>query len=554
MTDNQTRRPNVVIILTDDLGYSDIGCYGSEIETPHLDALAAAGVRMSQFYNTARCSPSRASLLTGLHPHQTGIGVLTRNDGPGGYPGTLSQECATLAEILGSQGYATAMSGKWHLTGQIREPDETWPTRRGFDHHYGIVAGAASYYDPATLTEDEQPAEAGDDYYLTTELGERAAGYVHDHHAAEPEQPLFLYLALTAPHWPLHAPEDVVERYHERYRAGWDRLREERHARQQESGLINADWPLSERDAEVPAWADTADQDWQARRMAVYAAQVELADAAIGRVVSALRDTGRLDDTMIIFLSDNGGCAEEMPPGYADELPARPIHTPLNSPAGVRVRTGNAPEIVPGGADTYTSYGKPWANLSNTPFREYKHWVHEGGIATPLIAHWPAGLSGGVTVHDPYQLPDVLATVLEATGAEYPERRDDHPVPPAEGTSMLPSWRGGAVDDHELFWEHEGNSAARRGRWKLVRKHDRPWELYDLDADRTELTDVAADHPDLVQELITAYQAWADRCGVLPRDQVLATHDDPGPSGRTHLVVNSYRSARVAASVDGDAR
>lgn len=540
-------RPDIVIILADDLGYSDVGCYGSEIDTPHLDALAAGGVRMSQFYNTARCSPSRASLLTGLHPHQTGIGVLTRDDGPGGYPGTLSTDCATMAEVLGEAGYATAMAGKWHLTGQIRERDETWPTARGFDHHYGIIAGAASYYDPATLTEDGQPAEAGEDYYLTDELGERAARYLSDHAAERPDQPIFLYLALTAPHWPLHAPEHVIERYVERYRAGWDRLRAERHRRQQESGLLDPAWGLTERDDDVPAWNDTADTDWQARRMAVYAAQVELMDAAIGRVVEAQRATGRLDNTVIIFLSDNGGCAEEMPPGLVDELVSKPPHLPSVTRTGERVRCGNSPEIVPGGPDTYSSYGTPWANLSNTPFREYKHWVHEGGIATPLIAHWPAGIPAGGTVHEPHQLPDVMATILEITGARYPDRRGPHPVPSLEGTSMLPAWHGtGADDDHELFWEHEGNSAVRRGRWKLVRKHGRPWELYDLAADRSELSDRASEHPALVEQLAASYQKWADRCGVLPREQVLATFTAAPPPG-LQLVDQSHRSARPAA-------
>ncbi len=544
MTSSTTEeRPDIVIILADDLGYSDIGSYGSEIDTPHLDALAAGGVRMSQFYNTARCSPSRASLLTGLHPHQTGIGVLTRDDGPGGYRGTLSTDCATMAEVVGAAGYATAMAGKWHLTGQMKAPDDSWPTRRGFDRHYGIIAGGSSYYQPVTLTEDEQPVEVDDDYYLTTALGDRAAGFISDHAARRAEQPLFLYLAVTAPHWPLHAPEDVVERYLDRYRAGWDRLREERRARQVASGLIDDGWPLTDRDRDVPAWDDTADQDWQARRMAVYAAQVELLDDAVGRVVEAQRAAGRLDNTMIIFLSDNGGCAEEMVPGYIDELPRPPLHSPAVTRSGERVRCGNGPEIIPGGPDTYTSYGKPWANLSNTPFREYKHWVHEGGIATPLIAHWPSGLPSGVTVHTPHQLPDLMATVLEITGAAYPTERGPYPVPPAEGTSMLPAWRSEAAeDDHDLYWEHEGNSAIRRGRWKLVRKHAQPWELYDLAADRSELLDRAADHPALVEELAVNYQKWADRCGVQPRDQVLATHGER-PAG-PYLIVDGFRSAR----------
>jgi arylsulfatase A-like enzyme len=533
-----TVRPNIILIMADDMGYSDIGCYGSEIRTPNLDALGTNGVRMSQFYNTARCSPARASLLTGLHPHQTGIGILTDNDGPVGYPGTINDRCVTIAEVLGDHGYRTAMRGKWHLTGQVHQPDGTWPTRRGFESFYGILTGASNYYDPTTLTRDETPEKADGDYYFTTVLGEEAAAFVTDQAAAD--DPFFLYLPFTAPHWPLHAPAEVIDSYRGVFDDGWDDLRERRYRRLIESGMINGNWPLSDRDDQVVSWRQTADREWQARRMEVYAAQVELLDAAIGRVVDALRGTGQLDNTLIMFLSDNGGCAEEMPPGWVDDLPKLPVHMTALTRDGERIRRGNSLDIVPGGPETYSSYGKPWANLSNTPFREYKHWVHEGGIATPFIAHWPDGdLRAGID-HDPHQLPDVMATVLEATGATYPETFPGRDLLPPEGRSMLGSWRGTPTGDHQLFFEHEGNCAIREGRWKLVRKYPNDWELYDLDVDRTELHDLSADQPERVSAMAERWQQWADRCGVKPRGPIVASQPRPNPNG---LVVDSYRSS-----------
>jgi arylsulfatase len=521
------RRPDVVIVVADDMGYSEIGCFGGEIRTPRLDSLAAGGLRMSQFYNTARCSPSRASLLTRLHPHQTGIGVLDNDDGPDGYPGTLNDRCVTMAEMLGHAGYGTYMSGKWHLSGELRRPSAAWPTRRGFDQFYGIVAGAATYYQPVTLTRDETNVEdeAVDDpdFYLTTAIGARAVGFIDRHCSQRAEDPLFLYLPFTAPHWPLHAPESAVDAVRGRYLAGWDELRRQRYRRLVEEGLINSSWPDSSRDSSVPAWADVPDQPWQQRRMEVYAAQVELMDAEIGRVVDALVRHGRLDNTLFLFLSDNGGCAEELPAGWVDELPRPPVHVRARTRDGRRVRRGNDPAFWPGDDSTFASYGKAWANLSNTPFREYKHWVHEGGIATPFIAHWPRGLGARGICHTPHQLPDILATVVDATGAAYPSEFDGRPVLPLEGTSMLDSWRGApAAGDRALFWEHEGNAAVRRGRWKLVRRYPGPWELYDIDADRTELRDRAAEQPTAVAELVEQYRAWAERCGVVPRSRLLA--------------------------------
>lgn len=520
-----TKRPNIVLILADDMGFSDIGCYGGEIPTPNLDRLAAGGVRMAQFYNTARCSPSRASLLTGLHPHQTGIGILTDDDRPVGYPGTLNDRCATMAEVLGAAGYGTYLAGKWHLTGKVERVDDSWPTRRGFDRFFGTITGAGSYYYPRTLTRDETPvadSELPEDWYYTDAIGAAAAGFVTGHDA---DRPLFLYTAFTAPHWPLHAPESEITKHQERYEKGWDELRADRERRLKELGIFHQ--TPSGRDPRVPAWDEVTDHRWQARRMAVYAAQVAIMDRNIGRIVNALDATGRLAKTLLMFLSDNGGCAEGLRYGRIDPTADNPPFLRPFTRDGRPVIRGNVPNVVPGEDTTYASYGTAWANLSNTPFREYKHWVHEGGIATPLVVHWPAGdLATGTVRRDPYQLPDVMATVLAATGASYPP---DLPQP--QGTSMLATWRGDDAPEHDLFWEHEGNSAARRGRWKLVRKYPGPWELHDMETDRAELTDLAAEHPDIVAELWAAYDHWALDCGVIARHVIVADYVNRGRTG-----------------------
>ncbi|WP_156253087.1 arylsulfatase [Pseudactinotalea terrae] len=515
---------NIVLILVDDMGYSDIGPYGSEIPTPNLDRLAAGGVRMSQFYNTARCSPSRASLLTGLHPHQTGIGILTEDQRPYGYPGTLNDRCLTMAEVLGAAGYATYMSGKWHLCGQFYEPHDAWPTRRGFEQFFGTIAGGGSYFYPKTLTRGEtsvQEETSAPDFYYTDAISEQAVRYIEAH---DEDRPFFLYTAYTAPHWPLHAPEEDIAAMKGLFDGGWDELRRQRAELLVSSGVLDPAWGLSERDPDVAAWDDTPDHEWETQRMEVYAAQLRRMDAGVGRILDALEATGQLEDTLLMFLSDNGGCAEGFQPAYTDELPRLPEFLPGSTRDGRRVFRGNVPESMPGGEETYASYGTGWANLSNTPFREYKHWVHEGGIATPFIVHWPAGgLEAGAVRHDPHQLPDVLATVLEATGVAFPSEYPGRRPQPLEGISMLPTWRGwGAPDGRYLYWEHEGNSAVRRGRWKLVRKHGQPWELYDMATDRTELHDLCAEQPDVVAELVASYEAWARRCGVIPRETILA--------------------------------
>lgn len=518
------KRPNVVLILNDDMGFSDLGCYGGEIRTPSLDSLAAGGLRYTQFYNTARCCPSRASLLTGLHPHQAGVGHMMHDDGVDGYMGDLAQATATIAEVLRPAGYRTYMAGKWHVSRHIKpdNPSHNWPCQRGFDRYYGTLTGACNYFNPHCLRRDNEPITAGDadDYYFTDDISDRACEFVRDHAADHADQPFFAYVAYTAPHWPLHAPEEDIARCAGRFSAGWDRLRRERLERMVEMGLIDRSWKLSPRDPSQSAWDETPDHEWQQRRMEVYAAQVDRMDQGIGRIVQALRETGQLDNTLILFLADNGGCAEEL---QADEPRGQDQGTPSKTRAGQPVKWGNTPACQPGSEETYASYGLPWANLSNTPFRRYKHWVHEGGIATPLIAHWPTGIAArGELRLQPGQLPDIMATICDVTGADYPAERDGHAVPPCEGFSLRPTFIDSPSARPTLFWEHEGNKAVREGRWKLVRRFPLQWELYDIEADRTELTDLSAESPEVVKELSAKWRQWADRVGVVDWEQLRA--------------------------------
>ena len=522
---SQTKKTNIVLILNDDMGYSDLGCYGGEVHTPNLDGLASQGLRFTQFYNTARCCPSRASMLTGLHPHQTGVGHMTSDDGLEGYRGDLNNRCVTIAEALKSADYATYMSGKWHITRHIRPdgPKHSWPCQRGFDRYYGIITGAANYWKPNTLTRDNDPIahdELSEGYFLTDAISDEAAAFIRSHVQEKPHQPFFTYVAYTAPHWPLHAHEEDIARYEARFAAGWDQLREERLLRMREMGILDETWVLSDRDPSQPPWEDAPHKAWNQRRMESYAAQIDRMDQGIGRVVQALAETQQLENTLVLFLADNGGCAEEL---------RGPAHRPQNGAIvtatthdGKPVYRGNDPTILPGPETTYQSYGIPWANLSNTPFREYKHWVHEGGIATPLIVHWPDRIkTGGKLRHQPGQLPDIMATCLEVAGANYPEEYNGNPILPLEGTSLAPIFDGSSNDKEALYWEHEGNKSIRQGKWKLVTKYPGPWELYDMEADRTELNDLSATYPELVKELDGLYQNWADRCPVEPWDQIL---------------------------------
>jgi arylsulfatase A-like enzyme len=529
-------RPNVVLIVADDLGFSDLGCYGGELDTPVLDGLAADGVRFSQFYNTARCSPSRASLLTGLHPHQTGIGILTQDDRPIGYPGSLNDRCATLAEMLAAEGYATFLAGKWHLSSDVWNPNSSWPTRRGFQRFFGTLTGSGSYYWPGTLMRGEQSAEyepLGRDFHYTEALSTEAAHFVRRHRHDEPDQPFLLYLAYTAPHWPLHARDEDIHKYAGAFTAGWDALRERRMERLLAEGLVSPQTRLTARDPTQPAWAEAGDKPWQLRRMQAYAAQVDRMDQGIGDVIETLRDTGAFDNTLIAFLSDNGASCETLPLGDAESFRRRRDIVRVTTRDGRPVRIGNRPDVMPGGEDTYASYGQAWANLSNTPFRYYKRWVHEGGISTPLIAHWPrGGLQAGGIVRDPFQLVDVVPTILEAVGVERPARVHGREAQQLEGRSMLGAMRGHPPPAASLFWEHTGNCAVRRGRWKLVCAYPGAWELYDIEHDRSELDDLSWKHPDVVAELAEAFETWAGRVGVIPWQRTLSHYLERGATER----------------------
>lgn len=495
-------RPNIVLIMADDMGYSDIGCYGAEINTPNLDRMAGEGLRFTQFYNAARCCPTRASLLTGLYPHQAGMGsMITRdieNAEPGPYQGFLNDQSVTIAEVLKEAGYTTLMSGKWH----VGEERPHWPTDRGFDKYYGLISGGMNYFDiekgkaegiERGFAIDGEPHDPPNkNWYLTDAISDHAVKYVQDY--GEDGDPFFLYVSYTAPHWPLHAPEEDIQRYLGKYMDGWDAVREARYKRMIEMGLIDESWPLSPSDGGVADWEAIEDKAAMDRKMAVYAAQIEVMDRGIGRILDALDATGSAENTLVLFLSDNGGCHEGGALGFD--------------------RRENG--IPPGGVDSYMSYGRSWANASNTPFRMYKHWVHEGGSATPLVARWPAGIEArGAITHETGHVIDFMATFAELAGAEYPEHYNGKPITPLEGRSLLPILQGGARPCHKaLYWEHNRNRAIRQGPWKLVAPKDGDWALYNLEADRTELTDLREERPEIAVNLQSRYEAWAERVGV----------------------------------------
>jgi arylsulfatase A-like enzyme len=525
------RRPNIVLIMADDMGYSDIGCYGGEINTPNLNGLAAKGVRFTQFYNTARCCPTRAALITGLYQHQAGIGHMTGDYGYDAYRGDLNNNCVTIAEVLKQAGYSTYMSGKWHVTKHVKPegPKYNWPRQRGFDRFFGTIHGAGSFYDPNSLTRDNTQIVPEEGFYYTNAISDNAARFIAEHKSRSGDNPFFIYVPFTAPHWPMHALPQDIAKYKGRYDGGWDALRSARHERMIKMGLVRKDWKLTPRDEEVPAWADAEDKEWFARRMEVYAAMVDCLDQGVGRIIDQLKKSGDFENTLIFFLADNGGCAEEygsggtvkpdpskpvvLKPMRADELQARmqPTHTRDGRP----VRTGYG--VMPGPADTYIAYGKAWANSSNTPFRRYKHWVHEGGISTPLIAHWPAQIkSRGKLRHQPGHLIDIMATCVDVARAEYPSEYKGNKITPMEGRSLAPAFGNKPIEREAIYWEHEGNRAVRQGKWKLVSRYPEDWELYDLEADRTELNNLAQKHPAKLAELKAMYESWAERCGVRP--------------------------------------
>ncbi len=536
--------PNVILILSDDMGWSDLGCYGGEIETPNLDGLAGGGLRFTQFYNTARCCPTRASLLTGLYPHQAGIGHMMDDRGLDGYRGELSRRAVTVAEALKPAGYRTYATGKWHVTQKVKPAGEAdkanWPLQRGFDRFYGTIHGAGSFFDPNSLTRDNtlispfaDPEYQPEEFYYTDAINDHAARFVTEHARDHSGKPFFLYIAHTAAHWPMHAKAKDIAKYKGRYDAGYDAVRAARVEKLKRLGLIDPSWQAARQAG--GAWSEVRDREFEIRCMEVYAAMVDCMDQGIGRLVEQLKKTGQYDNTLILFCQDNGGCAEPMgrrpdheqprlragapslPPLAADYL--QPDMIPKQTRDGFPMRQGYG--VLPGAADTYHGYGEAWANVSNTPYREYKHWVHEGGISTPLIAHWPAGIPGdrrGALESQPAHLIDLMATCVDVAGASYPSQFAGEVITPLQGVSLRPAFQGGELRrGRPIFWEHEGNRAVRDGRWKLVAKGAQgPWELYDMATDRTEQHDLAAKDPERVRAMAGQWEAWARSSQVLP--------------------------------------
>lgn len=493
------KKPNIVLIMADDMGYSDIGCYGGEIQTPNIDRLANEGLRFTQFYNNAICVPTRASLLTGLYSQQVGVYANS--------PGVMKNS-VTLAEVLRQAGYTTLMTGKWHA--------EELPVERGFDHYYGLTDGCCNYFNPGP----QRPGEGypgrkpfprpwphwrqwaideqvflpytpdGENFYTTDAFTDYAINYLDT--CVKKDKPFFLYLAYTAPHYPLHAwPKDIAK-YRGKYLKGWDKLREERYQRMLKMKLIDDTWPLSPRDPEVIGWADVENKDEWDLKMAVYAAMIDRMDQNIGRVLTKIREMGEEDNTLVIFLSDNGGCAEEI---------------------------NIVPEFPPGVLESYRTVDPPWANASNTPFRKYKVWDYEGGIHTPMIAYWPAVIKeGGRITKQVGHIIDIMATFADVSGAKYPSSYGGREIVPLEGKSLLPIFQGREREGHEaLYWQiaNGRHRAIRKGKWKLVSRSPKdPWELYDLETDKTELHDLSGKHPEVVRALSEMWEAWAVRCGI----------------------------------------
>lgn len=500
-------RPNVLLILADDLGYSDIGCFGGEIATPNLDKLAENGLRLNSLYNTGRCCPTRASLLTGQYPHRIGLGHMVKNLGQPGYRGTLAAESRTIAQVLASAGYRSFISGKWHLG----TPD---PTEHGFEEFFGTLTSAQTFWDaahylrlPAGRTARHYPDHS---FYGTEAVTDHALDFL-DEARTTPAKPWFLYLAYHSPHFPLQAKREDISRYEATYQVGWDRIRENRIARMKMLGLLPPETALTPR-SPYTSWEEAVDEtnpEWTslpvdrradlAQRMAIYAAMIQCMDRNIGRVIESLRQRDELDDTLVLFLSDNGACAEWDPFGFDGKSgPENKLH-----PKQELARMG--------GPGTYHSFGSGWANAANTPWRLYKHYTHEGGISTPCIAHWPSVIERkGEIERQAAHIIDILPTLMSVAGAT-----DAGPLPPA-GTSLLPLFMGEAQPSRALYFEHEGNRAVIDGPWKLVSQRHGQWELYDLTRDRTELIDLASKHPAVVERLDAKWQQWASEQQVLP--------------------------------------
>lgn len=494
--------PNIIIILADDMGYSDIGCYGSEINTPNIDRLAQEGVKFTQFYNSARCCPTRASLLTGMYHHKTGMGGMTNtNIELPAYQGYLNNECMTFGEIFKSAGYKTYLSGKWH----VGDKKESWPVNRGFDNSFSLISGATDYFDPymgnydaLRLVIDSQKYIPHDpEFYLTDAFSDYAHEYIDEHQDRYPETPFLLYLSYTAPHWPLQAlPEDIL-RYEDTYKIGWDSIRVQRFKKMRKSGVIDENVKLSERHNSVPPWSSLKEKEkniWS-QKMAVYAAMIDRMDQGIGKLLDLLDQKGVADNTIVIFLADNGGCMED-----AEKF-------------GVNIEGSD-----PGGPGSFIGYEAPWANVSNTPFRYFKSWMHEGGIATPFIMKYPGKIEKNSIRNASAHIIDIVPTLMEYAQIEYPDKYEGNNLKPLDGKSFLSVIHNNETSQHDaLFWEHLGYRAVRSNDWKIVSTYpDNIWELYNLEVDRSETVDLSNDFPCKVEELEKKYLKWAKKSNVKP--------------------------------------
>ena len=552
------KQPNIILILADDLGFSDLGCYGGEISTPHIDALAADGVKFTQVYNSARCCPSRASLMTGLYPTQAGIGDFTTNkpdkNRGQGYLGRLRDDCVTIAEVLKPAGYGCYYVGKWHM-----HPD-TGPIKRGFDEFYGYTRDHshdqydADYYIRLPEAHPKEIDPPADEFYATDVFNQYALEFIRQ--GQQTDKPWFLFLGHSSPHFPVQAPAERADKYDAIYQRGWDVLRTERYERMKKLGIIDGDrWSLTPRSMvpvdrddiangfpgdENPAW-DSLDADRQAdlaRRMAVFAAMVEGVDTGVGQIVDHLQQTDDLRNTLILFLSDNGACYEWGPFGF-DGVSRR---------GETILRTGDELREI-GGRGTHQSYGSAWANLGNTPLRMYKHFTNEGGINTPFIAHWPAGIQKRDDwIRQPAHLMDVLPTLMDVAGAQYPEQFDGRSIQPTEGTSLMPAIRGEQLPERIIGFDHQAAHALRDGDWKIVfgkrMPYELKWELYNLADDRCETNDLAAKHPERLESMIKAWETWANRVGVtwttvVPPNEVSADAVDSPPIANQELKLNA---------------
>ena len=509
----QQTRPNILLIVADDLGYSDLGCFGGEIETPNIDALASNGVRFAQFYSTARCCPSRASILTGQYSHRVGIGHMVTDLGHPGYRGRLSANAATIAEVLAPSGYRTFMSGKWHV-------GTNDPTQHGFEQFYGTLISAATFWEQAGYLRRPQGGRTRNystgSFYGTDALTDYGLEFL-DNARTTPGRPWFLYLAYNAPHFPLHARREDIAKYRNRYQAGWDALRQERLVKMKRLGLVPGRTRLSPRSkytnfgetqtAENPPW-DSLPQDRRAdlaMRMAIYAAMVDRMDQNVGRITADLRARGEFENTLILFMSDNGACSEWDPFGFdVSSSPNNVLHH------GAELEAMGSP-------GTYHSVGSGWANASNTPWRMYKHYSHEGGISTPCVAHWPVGIRRRNAIENtPAHLIDLMPTIVETSGASYPQRIGERQILPMAGKSLIPTLLGRTMPARALFFEHEGTRAVREGRYKLTALRGESWKLYDMERDRTEMDDLSAKEPKLFESLAKKWDTWAAENQVTP--------------------------------------